>query len=196
MKLPALIIGILLLVGEGNASAQSCSVEQRIKLSEAGYEKSEIEELCAQDSSTGSAPVGPASVSPLDVLRNTMSYTAEGKRMYWFNEAQKCGFLEDGIKLDNVSNGFGGYKSVVHPYKDFYTQARKRGMQYLNVDAAKGEIMSYIVVRLGGIKNPCTAFSVYEQNLSPEELATSEAAVRLEFDSVLKALKAMGVKVE
>jgi hypothetical protein len=195
----------LLIAGSLSATAQVCTIDQRLELAKAGYDKAEVETLCAAQSAnapsadSGAAQPAQSSVdarTPLQVLAEAR-YDGEdaGTWSRIYHSRNKCEFLADSIKINNNVKTFGGYYSKVIPYKKFAMSTGRRAPP-LQFDADKGVLsasLSLTAYGFGTANQTCYAYLARGADISPADMPGLEREVRAEFESVRSALTAMGV---
>lgn len=175
-------------------STETCSIDQRIELARAGYDKTEVNELCAAGEQESSAQ---AQKTPDEVLAAAIyegSETPPLNRMY--SSREKCEFLGDSVKLNNNKKTFGGYYSKVIPYNKFSTYKSSR---LLNVDRDRRIINAMLAITafgIGAANETCIAVLIHRENVAPEDFDTLEAWAKGELDAVTQALNAKGANIE
>jgi hypothetical protein len=170
-----------------------CSVKDRIDLSKAGYSKDEIETLCQKGAEPAATP--PTGSSPLTVLKSARYDSSEDPALggAW-HPRNRCEFLDDHVKLNNIKKTLGGHKSAVVPYRDFWAAS-----QQIRIDKDKGVTSSHIVLMAMGFPNAnetCYALLDRRIGLAADRFDKAESEVRQAFRKVLDALQAMGVDIK
>lgn len=185
-----LALGCICLLQPVGALAQ-CVVQDRVELAKAGYSKAEIEAMCANQT-PAREPAPQRTTDPVSVLRAARYDSSEDPAFggMWHPRNQ-CEFLSDQIKLNNIKKTFGGYKSSVIPYRNFWANTQK-----LFVDRQKGIVSAQVLLVAMGIldaNETCYALLDRRLNVPADQIDAVEREVRGSFDNVLGALKAMGV---
>lgn len=180
-----------------NVFAQ-CATQDRIDLAKAGYSKVEIETICA------SAPTMPAKAKPklesqkqdpVSVLKAAKYVSSEDPALggMWHPRNQ-CEFLDDQVKLNNIKKTFGGYKSTVIPYANFWA-----GSQMIRADRDKGIVSGVIhLTAMGALygNESCYAMLDRRMGVAPDKFDATEVEVRTSFKQVLEALGSMSVDLK
>jgi hypothetical protein len=192
-----LIIGLIsgLLSGLLGAAAQGCSVDQRIELAKAGYDKAEVEALCAADMS---APAVATPGRTPDEVLSAATYDADdnGPFKRIFATREKCEFLSDMVRVNNNKKTFGGYYSKLMHYSIF--DVGKHQAQ-LVADRGAGTLSASISMTawgLGAANETCYALLIRRQDIAPEVFDAAVAGAKAEFDAVRGALIAKGVEFD
>tara|TARA_R110000782_G_scaffold199510_2_gene288500 strand:- start:345 stop:1280 length:936 start_codon:yes stop_codon:yes gene_type:complete len=185
------------LVLAGMAAAETCSVDQRIELAKAGYDKAEVDALCEQGAGAPTAPVAAAPKTPDEVLA-AATYDADdtGPFKRIFSTREKCEFLGDSVKVNNNKKTFGGYYSKVIPYRAFSTY--KTGRQF-NAVREKNSLSASLAITAFGFGNAnetCYAVLVRRDGIAPEDFDSVAAAAEAELDAVTQALNAKGAQID
>ena len=181
-----LIFGIAAGTAPAEAEVQGCTIEQRIELAKAGYDKAEVETLCAQSAARTS---GPAPRGSLEVLQAaTYDVPTEKRLTKIYGLESKCEFLEHSVRMHR-----NGLKEL--SYSELFSGKAMRG-DVFNANRSKGVISAHILVTKPKITgyDTCYAFHVLRTGISADEFDTLAAELKLEFDAVKAALAERGVR--
>jgi hypothetical protein len=178
----------------GAVQAHACSIQDRIDLSRAGYSKPEIEDLCLKNAAPASA-AQPARPDPVSVLKSASYDGSDDPALQeMWHPRNHCEFLDDKVMLNNIKKTFGGYKSKVVPYREFWAASQK-----LLADRQKGGVSAHVMIMAMGFSNAnetCYVQLARRIRVAPDEFDKVEVEVRQEHEGVLNALRAMGVDME
>jgi hypothetical protein len=190
-----LFLGAALMVGALAASAEPCTVDQRIELAKAGYDKAEVEAMCTAQAAAPQAP--PRQLSPDEVLASaTYDADDDGPFKRIFSTREKCEFLPDRVRVNNNVKTFGGHYSKLMRYEVFDVGKTQR---QLSADRDKGVLSAWISMTAWGIgtaNETCYALLIRRSGLAAEDFDSAEASARAEMDAMEQALKAKGVEFD
>lgn len=180
----------------GVAAAETCSVDQRIELAKAGYDKTEADALCEQGAGAPTAPVAAAPKTPDEVLAAT-TYDADdtGPFKHIFSAREKCEFLGDSVKVNNNKKTFGGYYSKVIPYRAFSTFKTSRKFHGARDKGVVEAWLSITAFGLGNANETCYAMLIRRHDIAPEDFDALAAAAEAELDAVTQALNTKGAQI-
>ncbi len=197
LGLGVVIWGFFLFLVVSNVFAQ-CSIQDRIDLAKSGYQKVEIEELCAGAASLpDKAEAQPMQLKsdPVSVLRAVKYDGSEDPALggMW-HPRNKCEFLHDQVRLNNVKKTFGGYKSIVIPYSNFWADT-----QLIRADRDKGFVTGVIHLTSMGVldgNENCYAMLDRRVGVSGGQFDATKLEVQATFKQVLEALGELGVDLK
>jgi hypothetical protein len=191
MKPIAICLSGAFLSGLMNAAAEGCSVEQRIELAQAGYEKVEVDALCAADTAA------PAAKTPDEVLvAATYDADDDGPFKRIFSKREKCEFLSDRVRVNNNKKTFGGYYSKLMRYEVFDVGKRQAQFSSSRETGTLSASISMTAWGLGTANETCYALLIRRQGIAPEALDAAVAEAQAEYDAVRAALVAKGVEFD
>lgn len=186
------------------ATAQAaCSVEQRIELAKAGYDKSEVERLCSQEVSAPPAAIpqaplatGPqAAADPLAVLRSaTYDVGTKGGAKVMFPPEAQCQFLGDRVRV-HEKRLIGGREPKDIPLSAFSSVSEKGHRFYSKL--RNGIVTAHIAISaiMDGDEVMCFVMLVRRRDIEAGGFDAFVAEKQREYEGVQAALKALGVPV-
>jgi hypothetical protein len=179
MRLASMILALFFL--SPFAAHAACSIEQRIELSKAGYDKNEIENLCnapsqPADTKMPTAAVATSRSSIVEMLGKGSIEAASGPG----DDKRRCQPQESGVML----------KKGLTPYEQLRYSAKTK------VNPQAKEMLMVILLDSGFNTNFCVAMRVdkwkYGNNLQAFNADVSK--YQAEFDALVSGLKELGVR--
>lgn len=178
---------VLWLIGSGAAGA--CTVEQRIDLAKAGYDKEEVEALCAEDAAKP-AEVQPQADSLTTLTSATYDAATKGGAKHYFGPEKRCQFLADAVRLNDGKTprefSYDAFSSLSEKGHRFYSKLRN------------GIVTAHIAITAngGGDDKTCYAMLVRRRDVDADRFDSFVEEKRREYEAVISALRARGVDVE
>jgi hypothetical protein len=178
------------------ATAQAvCSIEQRIELAKVGYDKAEVERLCSEAAVPAPAarPQVPQPAST-DQILSSATYDGydpargdpESARTN-IGPERRCQFHKGYVRLKGSS------KFIDVPDGSLYID----GITRFEAEPTKGLIIARISLTALGFSyasERCWALFVLKYNVDADGFAGRTAEFRREYDQVLQALAARGIR--
>jgi hypothetical protein len=188
-KTTAVLLGLgLWLAGAAAASAGSCTIDQRIELAKAGYDKAEIEALCAEGPENQAE--APPSLDTLSVLTSaTYDAATKGGAKHYFGPEKRCQFLDGAVRLND------GKTPREFPYDAFSSLSEKGHRFYSKL--RNGIVTAHIALTVKDDDDEtCYAMLVRRRDVDADRFDIFVGEKRREFDAVIAALKARGVDID
>lgn len=166
------------------AASAGCTLEQRVDLAKAGYNKSEIEKICAsatEPAATAAAtPSAPPPEVPLQELLGKGTITGGNARDY---EKRRCRASQAGISFPD--DGLKGYDRI---------QASTK----LSIDREDEEILIVVSLDTGFNTEFCVVMRVdkFRFGDNPKQFETEAAQYETEYETLVAALKKHGIPIE
>ena len=186
MRIEFAALGLAIAIMTPVSAKAACSIEQRIELAKAGYDKAEVEALCAESQAEGPAP---ARRSSLEVLQSaTYDVLVEKRLAKIYGLESKCEFLERAVRMRRK-----GVKDIA--YNELFSGKPQRG-DVFHLDRGKGVISAHILVTKPKVTgyDTCYAMVVLRTGVSADEFDALAASLKREFDAVKLALAERGVR--
>lgn len=193
IKWAALGLAIALLTP---ASAQAaCSIEQRIELAKAGYDKAEVERLCSEAATPAPVASPQITTDPLAVLRSaTYDVGTKGGAKVMFPPEAQCQFLGDRVRV-HQKRLIGGREPKDIPFSAF-SSVSERGHRFYS-KTRNGIVTAHIAIsaNVDGDDAICFVMLVRRRDIDASGFDAFVADKQREFDGVLGALQALGIPV-
>lgn len=179
-RLPAFI---LLAALYPSTAAAECSVQQRIDLAKAGYQKAEIETICSASTSPAGTPANtttPATEAPLHELLSKGTIAGGNQRDY---EKRRCNASEAGVLFRE--DGIKGYASIEASSK-------------LSIDHDDKEMLIVVSLDTGFNTEMCIVMRVDKWKFgdAPNQFEREAAQYQAEYNTILEALKKRGIPLD
>jgi hypothetical protein len=174
--------------GATSAFAAECSVEQRIDLAKAGYDKAEIEALCAAGPENQAE--APPSLDTFSVLTSaTYDAATKGAAKRYFGPEKKCQFLESSVKLNDGKTprefSYDAFSSLSEKGHRFYSKLRN------------GIVTAHIAITANGDDDEtCYAMLVRRRDVDADRFDAFVEEKRREYEAVIAALRTRGVDID
>lgn len=180
LSLPALLLGGLSVPAAANAA---CTVDQRVALAKAGYEKSEIEEMCGQAAAPSSAAtLATTTETPLGGLELLNSGSIVGSSSADYAK-RRCKIVHDGVWFK---------KKGLVPF------AATQGYSKLKINPDGRTILIVISLDTGFNSEFCLITRVDNWKYPKGDMAAFNADAekfQSEYDAILRGLEQRGVRV-
>lgn len=204
MRIAFAVLGLASALLFSTSAQAACSVEQRIELAKAGYEKSEVERLCAEEDLAKPAAT-PSSVEPAkpESILERATYDGydpardPGRARTNIGPEQQCEFHDGFVRMNGFKQRSDGYEARDYEAKDFPDNATGVTMRKFDAKPKKGAVYAFIqITGVSGMfksQGTCWAMFARSENMSANDFSSAEAGLRREFDAVLRALAAKGI---
>ena len=201
IELAGLGLAVALLI-PANAQA-ACSIDQRIELAKAGYDKGEVERLCSEEvpatpavtplPSPATAP--QAATDPLAVLRSaTYDVGTRGGAKAMFPPEAQCQFLGDRVRV-HEKRLIGGREPKDIPLSAFSSVSEKGHRFYSKL--RNGIVTAHIAIsaNMDDDEAMCFVMLVRRRDIEASGFDAFVADKQREYEAVQAALKALGIPV-
>lgn len=170
------VLGVL-----SNWAAANCSIDQRIDLSQAGYDKAEIERLCTQSSQAApAAPQAGATAAPWYALMGKGSIVGGKASDY---AQRRCVAIE---------------AAVLFPRKGLVPYAQLKASTLNKIDREDLEILLHLGVDSGFNAESCIIMRVdtWRYRDDPARLEADRSRYLKEYETTLGSLRQRGLSVQ